>query len=109
MGSGSSTGAGGFRIFTIVPNSPADVAGLEVFFDFVVEVNGMVVESDKQSFFSMVKDFEGKRVKLTVYNCRSHSLRGMSSSCLQIILIGRCVCDSPPVGRARPAGFGSQI
>ena len=78
MGSSSSKGAGGFRIFSVIPSSPGDVAGLEVFFDFVVEVNGVVVESDKQSFFSMVKDFEGKRVKLTVYNCRSHSLRGMS-------------------------------
>jgi hypothetical protein len=77
MGSASSKGAGGFRIFSIIPGGPGDVAGLEVFFDFVVEVNGVVVESEKQSFFSMVKDYEGKRVKLTVYNCRTHSLRGM--------------------------------
>ena len=75
MGSGNSKGAGGFRVFRIVEGGPASEAGLEIFFDFVVEVNGVVVESDKQSLALMIKDQEGKRVKLTVYNCRTQALR----------------------------------
>lgn len=75
MGSGNSKGAGGFRVFRVVTGGPADQAGLELFFDYVVEVNGVVVESDKQSLALMIKDQEGKRVKLTVYNCRTQALR----------------------------------
>jgi C-terminal processing protease CtpA/Prc len=55
MGAGSSKGAGGFRVFRVFPDSPAAEAGLEVFFDYVVEVDGNVVESEQQSFFSMIK------------------------------------------------------
>ena len=75
MGSGGSKGAAGFRVFRVVAGGPADEAGLEIFFDYVVEVDGTVVESDQQSFSSMIKDKEGKRVKLTVYNCRTQALR----------------------------------
>jgi hypothetical protein len=75
MGSGSSKGAGGFRVFRLVPGGPAHEAGLEVFFDFIAEVDGTIVESDQQSFSSMIKEKEGKRVKLTVYNCRTQALR----------------------------------
>lgn len=75
MGSGSSKGFGGFRVFRVVEGGPASEAGLEIFFDFVVEVNGVVIESDKQSLALMIKDQQGKRVKLTVYNCRTQALR----------------------------------
>jgi hypothetical protein len=75
MGSGNSKGASGFRVFRVVPGGPAHEAGLEIFFDYVVEVNGIVVDSETQSFAAMIKDEEGKRVKLTVYNCRTQALR----------------------------------
>ena len=55
MGASSSKGAGGFRVFRVFPDGPAAEAGLEVFFDYVVEVDGNVVESEQQSFFSMIK------------------------------------------------------
>ena len=124
MGSSSSKGAGGFRVFRVVPEGPGEEAGLEVFFDYVVEVNGIVVESAQQSFATMIKvcshfcvsskyhqqGSEGKRVKLTVYNCRTHNLRGMPHTCVHLVYTClRCSRNPACVGRARIAWSGSEV
>jgi len=66
---------GGFRVFKVKANSPAAEAGLEVFFDFVVEINGVAVGADQNAFFTMIKEAVNVRTKLVVYNTRSQAVR----------------------------------
>eukprot|EP00913_Durusdinium_trenchii_P027566 g25856.t1 len=47
MGASQSTEIGGFRIFKVNEGSPASEAGLEVFFDFIVEINGLQMDADQ--------------------------------------------------------------
>ena len=55
MGSSASKSPSGFRICKIAPGSPGDHASLEVFFDYIVEVGAVAVESREQSFSDLVK------------------------------------------------------
>lgn len=74
MGSGQSE-LGGFRIFKVNPQSPASEGGLEVFFDFILEVNGEKMDCDQKSFFEKIQASENNATKLMVYNIRSHTVR----------------------------------
>jgi len=76
MGSGASK-AGGFRVHSVSPNSPAADAELEPFFDYVVEVYGVPIVNESQSFFSMMKAVEGETVKLLVFNSRTQTVRSV--------------------------------
>ncbi|CAE8678612.1 unnamed protein product [Polarella glacialis] len=71
----SSDEIGGFRIFKVNPGSPASEAGLEVFFDFIIEINGTQMDSDQTVFAKCIQDSEGQRAKLVVYNLRTHTSR----------------------------------
>jgi len=76
MGSGPSTEIGGVRVFKVSPGSPAAEAGLEVFFDFILEVNGTKMEPNyQQAFAEKIKESENATATLKVYNTRAHSTR----------------------------------
>lgn len=76
MGSGQSAAeVGGFRIFKVNPGSPAFEAGLEVFFDFIVEIGGCKMDSDQKLFFRKIQEAENTRTKLVIYNIRTHKSR----------------------------------
>lgn len=76
MGSGqSATEVGGFRIFKVNPGSPAFEAGLEVFFDFIVDIGGTKMDSNQNNFFAKIQEAENTRTKLVVYNIRTHTSR----------------------------------
>ena len=64
---------GGFRIFKVNDGSPAAEAGLEVFFDFIVEINGVVMDADQTTFAKAIQDAENQRTKLVVQNIRTHT------------------------------------
>ena len=108
MGAGGSKNPGGFRVFRVISNGPADLAGLEQFFDYVIEVDGRVIESDRLSFSAMIKDREGERIKLTVYNCRTHAVRGM---CTVVILFActRYRYRAQAMGWTRSVGAYCQV
>lgn len=76
-GATSSLELGGVRVFKVVPGSPAAEAGLEVFFDFILEVNGSKLDdnSSQQSFAEKIAACENQCAKLTVYNTRSQKER----------------------------------
>lgn len=64
MGNGTSKSTAGFRVCHIAAGSPGDAVGLEVFFDYIVEVNGIVIQSREQSFSDLIKvwiDIKRKR------------------------------------------------
>lgn len=76
MGSGqSSTEVGGFRVFKINDGSPASEAGLEVFFDFIVEINETKMSGANTHFFNKIQESENKRTKLVLHNIRTHMSR----------------------------------
>lgn len=76
MGGGASTEIGGVRVFKVHPGSPAAETGLEVFFDFIVEVNGTKLDPNCQSIFAeKIQESKNCPAKLTVFNTRAHSTR----------------------------------
>lgn len=76
MGSGASTEIGGVRVFKVSPGSPAAESGLEVFFDFILAVNGTKMDpNQQQAFAEKIQESENKNAKLTVYNTRSNTTR----------------------------------
>jgi len=75
MGGGQSIEVGGFRIFKVNPGSPAAEAGLEVFFDFIVEIDGVHMDADQATFASAIQEAENQRTKLVVHNIRTHTAR----------------------------------
>jgi len=76
MGGSASTEVSGQRVFKVNPGSPAAEAGLEVFFDFIVAVNGEKIEPGEQSTFAKaIKEAENGSAKLTVFNTRANVTR----------------------------------
>eukprot|EP00922_Rhytidocystis_sp_ex-Travisia-forbesii_P041444 GHVS01061906.1.p1 GENE.GHVS01061906.1~~GHVS01061906.1.p1 ORF type:complete len:467 (+),score=84.53 GHVS01061906.1:233-1633(+) len=79
MGAGQSDANGGFRIFKVSRNSPAERAGLEVFFDYIVEIDDLQVihasEESQRSFFEKVQQCVNQQIKLVVYNVRTKRFR----------------------------------
>ena len=69
---------GGFRVYSITPGSPAAAAGLEVFFDFIIDVGGIPILSETPSFASLVKDHENEEVSLDVFNLCTRDTRTVS-------------------------------
>ncbi|CAE8590630.1 unnamed protein product, partial [Polarella glacialis] len=78
MGAGSSSEheIGGVRVFKVTPGSPAAEAGLEVFFDFILAINGTKLEPGEQSVFAAkIQESENGAAKLTVYSTRANGTR----------------------------------
>mmetsp|Transcript_37716 Transcript_37716/g.70330 ORF Transcript_37716/g.70330 Transcript_37716/m.70330 type:complete len:406 (+) Transcript_37716:69-1286(+) len=76
MGTSASTEIGGVRVFKVSPGSPAAESGLEVFFDFILAINGIRLEPGEQSVFAKtIQEAENGSAKLTVYNTRANMTR----------------------------------
>lgn len=74
-GQSSDTNVGGFRVFKVTMGSPAFEAGLEVFFDFIVEINGCPMDSNQQTFYTKIQEAENVRTKMIVHNIRTRTSR----------------------------------
>lgn len=57
-----------YRVMKVFQGSPSSRSGLRPFEDFIVAVNGSLVDSDKTSLANVLRDNEGKQVGLIVYN-----------------------------------------
>ncbi|XP_005546754.1 Golgi reassembly-stacking protein 1 isoform X5 [Macaca fascicularis] len=67
-------GAEGFHLHgDVEPSSPAALAGLRPYTDYVVGSDQILQESE--DFFTLIESHEGKPLKLMVYNCESDSCR----------------------------------
>mmetsp|Transcript_2575 Transcript_2575/g.5972 ORF Transcript_2575/g.5972 Transcript_2575/m.5972 type:complete len:373 (+) Transcript_2575:52-1170(+) len=76
MGATSSAEIEGTRVFKVNPRSPAAEAGLEPYFDFVQEINGVQLGPDNPEAFSAeIKKSENAVARLRVYNTRSNVTR----------------------------------
>ncbi|CDJ65414.1 hypothetical protein, conserved, partial [Eimeria necatrix] len=79
MGNSVPSGEAGYRVLRIHPGSPAEAADLELFFDFVVQIENEVLCSPEVSVQSVLKRIDaadGRPIHLTVYNARHRMNRG---------------------------------
>jgi len=65
----------GYRVLGVQPNSPAAVAGLVSFFDFIVAADSYPLKVLDQKFVEMIKGHEDKPLPLTIYNIKSETTR----------------------------------
>ena len=66
----------GFKLFPqVCETSPGGRAGLQAYFDFIISINGVVLEEDDDDFKRILKENEGKEVLLRVYNSKTFSIR----------------------------------
>ncbi|VTJ67827.1 Hypothetical predicted protein [Marmota monax] len=62
-----------WHVLDVEPSSPAALAGLRPYTDYVVGSDQILQESE--DFFSLIESHEGKPLKLMVYNSKSDSCR----------------------------------
>ncbi|RXN14853.1 Golgi reassembly-stacking 1-like protein [Labeo rohita] len=62
-----------WHVLDVEPNSPAEMAGLKPYSDYIVGADQVLQESE--DFFSLIEASEGKALKLLVYNTRSDRCR----------------------------------
>ncbi|XP_051872785.1 Golgi reassembly-stacking protein 1-like [Pristis pectinata] len=62
-----------WHVLDIEPNSPAALAGLQPHTDYIIGADQVMQESE--DFFNLVEAFEGKPLKLLVYNSETDSTR----------------------------------
>eukprot|EP01130_Rhizamoeba_saxonica_P002114 TRINITY_DN11922_c0_g1_i1.p1 TRINITY_DN11922_c0_g1~~TRINITY_DN11922_c0_g1_i1.p1 ORF type:complete len:238 (-),score=41.12 TRINITY_DN11922_c0_g1_i1:38-751(-) len=74
MGNNNSLPTVGYHVLQVAPNSPAEYAGIEAYFDFIVSVNGTVIQND-DIFFSTIAKNIGNEVTLNLYNTNSKEYR----------------------------------
>ncbi|XP_073686750.1 Golgi reassembly-stacking protein 1b [Garra rufa] len=62
-----------WHVLDVEPNSPAELAGLKPYSDYIVGADQVLQESE--DFFSLIEVSEGKALKLLVYNTQSDRCR----------------------------------
>lgn len=75
MGGSASKNTVGIQVLQVTPGSPADLAGLRPFWDWIVAGPGIVFDRDGPEFMQLIRTSVDKEVPLTVYNVRSETLR----------------------------------
>ncbi|KAI8801306.1 GRASP55/65 PDZ-like domain-containing protein [Cladochytrium replicatum] len=66
----------GYHVLKVVPNSPADTAGLEPYFDYVLSINNIRLDQDNATILVQnVHGSLGVPVSLYVYSSKSQSVR----------------------------------
>ncbi|CRG97184.1 golgi re-assembly stacking protein 1, putative [Plasmodium gallinaceum] len=65
---------GGYRILRIYENSPASESDIEIFFDYIIQIDDLkLIDSSQriyECFMEKIRENENKVVLLLVYNCR---------------------------------------
>ncbi|SBT32611.1 golgi re-assembly stacking protein 1 [Plasmodium ovale wallikeri] len=71
--------SGGYRIVRICEDGPVSMCDLEIFFDYIVQIDDVQLidasRSTYDNFIEKVKQNEGKEVMLKVYNCRYNQVK----------------------------------
>ncbi|KAG1969527.1 Golgi reassembly-stacking protein [Pimephales promelas] len=62
-----------WHVLDVEPNSPAALAGLQEYSDFIVGADQVL--QDSEDFFSLIEAHEGKPLKLLVYNTETNKCR----------------------------------
>ncbi|KAJ3126573.1 hypothetical protein HK098_007402 [Nowakowskiella sp. JEL0407] len=65
----------GYHVLKVVENSPADIAGLVPYFDYIISINDILLEEDTSFLLDTVRSNVNKPVKLGVYSSKREDLR----------------------------------
>jgi len=57
-------------------NSPAEEAGLEPFFDYLVTINGIRLNQEDSTLADQLKENVNKECQIMVYNSKTQEMRG---------------------------------
>ncbi|KAI7884736.1 GRASP55/65 PDZ-like domain-containing protein [Mucor mucedo] len=72
----SEQGQYGFHVLKVKENSPAYHAGIEQFFDYIVNINGIPLNNgDSQTLVTTLQEYEGKPLPIGVYSSKEQSFR----------------------------------
>ncbi|KAG5882035.1 hypothetical protein JTB14_003433 [Gonioctena quinquepunctata] len=71
-------GTEGYHILRVQENSPGSKAGLQPFFDFIVAINGTRLDREDGTLKQILKNGVGKQLPLTVYSCKTQSIRSIT-------------------------------
>ncbi|TYZ57355.1 hypothetical protein PybrP1_012955 [[Pythium] brassicae (nom. inval.)] len=65
----------GFRVLGIQEQSPASRAGFVSFFDFILEANGIRLDTKDSTLMELIAQSEDRPMRLSVYNVKSQTTR----------------------------------
>ena len=68
-------GSEGFHVLRVQDGSPGHKAGLEPYFDFIVSINGIRLDTDNDTFKAVLKENVNRPVELLVYNSKTQDVR----------------------------------
>ncbi|KAI8090146.1 GRASP55/65 PDZ-like domain-containing protein [Gilbertella persicaria] len=72
----SEQGQYGFHVLKVKENSPAYQAGIEQFFDYIVNINGIPLSNgDSQTLLKTLQEYEGKPLPMGIYSSKEQSFR----------------------------------
>ncbi|CAF3983421.1 unnamed protein product [Adineta steineri] len=71
-------GSEGFHVLRVQDGSPGHKAGLEAYFDFIVSINGIRLDTDNDRFKEVLKENVGKPVELLVYSSKTQTVRQLT-------------------------------
>ena len=71
-------GTEGFHVLRVQDGSPGHKAGLEAYFDFIVTINGVRLDTDNDKFKEVLKGNVGKPVELLVYSSKTQTVRQLT-------------------------------
>lgn len=65
----------GYRVINLHKGSPCAQANVDVFFDFIVKANEVLLDEEDESFMAIIKDSLAKSLRLTLYSTKTSSSR----------------------------------
>ncbi|CAF1288573.1 unnamed protein product [Rotaria magnacalcarata] len=71
-------GTEGFHVLRVQEGSPGHKTGLEAYFDFIVSINGIRLDTDNDRFKEVLKENVGKPVELLVYSSKTQTVRQLT-------------------------------
>jgi|EP01046_Picozoa_sp_COSAG06_P020000 hypothetical protein len=68
----------GYRVINVHSGSPCDQARLEVFFDFIVKANEVLLDRESDAFMAIIRSSQEQQLRLTVYSVKTNSTRDVT-------------------------------
>ncbi|KAJ3081473.1 hypothetical protein HK102_002324, partial [Quaeritorhiza haematococci] len=65
----------GYHVLKVIDNSPAEIAGLEPFFDYILAINNIRLDDDTPILVNQLTANVGKNVSLLVYSTKRENVR----------------------------------
>lgn len=68
----------GYRVINVHSGSPCHEAQLDVFFDFIVKANEVVLDRESDAFMAIIRSSQEQQLRLTIYSVKTNSTRDVT-------------------------------